>query len=278
MRFSTTATPNALIVARLTAAVLLLDAAPSPSPTPSDPCGSISSLVDRPTVTTSPCTVRPGNVLLEDGWTNTITTGPGGGATTSYPQSFLRAGTANPHLEITFGLPSFDRSSVGGTPTAGWSDSSFGAKYELGYSSKAVWGVDAIVSLPTGARAFTAGNAQYSGDFNWTYTLDSTWSLAGTLGANELSSLSSGGVARSYFAWIPSIVLSASLPRSSSLFVEYAYYSQTATGASERSLIDGGFARDIGPNVQVDVEYGDLPTPVNAQTQHYVGAGAAIAF
>jgi hypothetical protein len=131
--------------------------APSPSPkVPSDPCGSIASLVDRPTVATSPCTVRPGRALLENGWTNTVTTGPGGGNIATYPQSFLRVGTFDPDLEFTFGPPSFNRLSSGGSFVGGWSDINLGAKYELGYTSKAVWGIGAIVSFPTGSRAVTA--------------------------------------------------------------------------------------------------------------------------
>src|ERR1700727_2398395 len=73
-------------------------ASPAPSPAasvaaaagPSDPCGSIISIVTRPTVTTSVCTVRTGRVLIENGYTNTTTTGPGGGVTVSYPQSLIR--------------------------------------------------------------------------------------------------------------------------------------------------------------------------------------------
>jgi hypothetical protein len=103
-------------------------------------------------------------------------------------------------------------------------------------------------------------NAQYSGDLNWTYTLDPTWSLAGTVSANALSAYDAAGIAQSYFAWIPSIVLSASLPQSSSLFAEYTYYSR------------------VGPNVQVDVEYGVSPTLLDAQTQHYVGAGLSFLY
>ena len=229
-------------------------------------------------MTTSPCTVRPGHALLENGWTNTVTSGPGGGNTATYPQSFLRAGTFDPHLEFTFGPPLFNRSSVGGSVVGGWSDINLGAKYELGYTSKAVWGFGAIVSLPTGSRAFTAGNAQYTGDLNWTYALDKTWSLAGTVSANALSACNAAGIAQSYFFCVPSIVLTASLPQSSSFFVEYAYYSRAAPNAGAKSLIDAGYTRDIGANVQLDVEYGDSPTQLNAQTQRYVGAGLSFLY
>ena len=216
--------------------------------------------------------------MLENGWTNTVTTGPGGGNTASYPQSFLRVGTFDPHLEFTFAPPSFNRSSVGGSLTRGWNDISLGAKYELGYTAKAVWGIGASASLPTGSRAFTAGNAQFSGDVNWTYSVSTTWSFAGTVSANALSAYNAAGIAQSYFACIPSVVLTASLPQSSSIFVEYAYYSRAAPNSGAKSLIDAGYTRDLGANLQLDVEYGDSPTLLNAQTQHYVGAGLSLLY
>src|SRR5580704_2141425 len=146
---------------------------PSPSPSaaadagPSDPCGSIISIVTRPTVTTSVCTVRTGRVLIENGYTNTTTTGPGGGVTASYPQSLIRIGTSDPHLEFSVTPPSFNRSSAAGTIATGYSDINVGAKCEIGYNRTASWGANAFVTIPTGARAFTAGAAQYTGNLNW---------------------------------------------------------------------------------------------------------------
>jgi hypothetical protein len=207
-----------------------------------------------------------------------VTTGPGGGNTATYPQAFLRVGSFDPHLEYTIGAPSFERSSIGAALASGWSDMNLGAKYELGYTAKAVWGVGAIVSLPTGNAPFTAGHPQYTGDFNWTYAFNSTWSLSGTVSANALSAPNASGVIQPYFAWLPSIALSAGLPQSSSFFVEYAYYSRTAPNLGAKSLIDGGYIRDFGPNLQFDVEYGDSPTRLNAQTQHYVGAGLSVLY
>src|SRR5579863_8970690 len=107
--------------------------------------------------------------------------------------------------------------------------------------------------FPTGSRAFTAGNAQYSGNLNWNYTLDPTWGLAGTVSASALSAYNPAGVAQTCFALIPSLVLSASLPQSSSLFAEYTRYSRAGPNAGAKSLVDVGYTRDLGPNVQVDV-------------------------
>ncbi|MEO7202963.1 MAG: hypothetical protein ABI431_08755, partial [Candidatus Tumulicola sp.] len=60
-------------------------------PTPADPCGSLPSIVNRPTFGTGVCTVRTGHVDVENGYENLTTTG--GSNTVSYPQSLIRIGT-----------------------------------------------------------------------------------------------------------------------------------------------------------------------------------------
>lgn len=246
---------------------------PSPSPTaPSDPCGSILSIVNRPTVTTGVCTVQTGHFDVETGYTNTTTSGTGGGSGVSYPQPLLRLGTA-PHLDLEIGAPSYETSSVGTPTITGSSDVSLGAKYELGYNSSADWGINGVVTLPTGGNAFSAGNAQFTGNFNGAYTVNSVVGLAGTLSFNALSGLNAGGVPQSYFAFIPSLEATATLPGPSEFFGEYAYFSSAGPNLGGKSLFDFGFIRDFGNHLQFDVEYGLSPTTINGQTQHYLGAG-----
>jgi hypothetical protein len=260
-------------------------ASPTPSPAPSasaaagpsDPCGSIISIVTRPTVTTSVCTVRTGHVLIENGYTNTTTTGPGGGVTASYPQSLIRIGTSDPHLEFSVTSPSFNRSSIGGAIATGYSDINVGAKYEIGYNRTASWGANAFVTIPTGARAFTAGAAEYTGNFNWSDAMGPVFSLSGTVGFNALNGYNAGNV-QPYFAFIPSVVLAAGLPGPSSAYAEYAYFSQAVAGPGSKSLIDFGYIRDFGRDLQFDVEYGFSPTPINGQKSSYTGAGLSLMF
>jgi hypothetical protein len=247
----------------------------SPAPSfPNDPCGSILSIVNRPTVSTGVCTVRTGHFDVENGYTNNTTTGVGGGSNAVYPQSLIRIGTADPHFDFELGLPSYETSSVGQPTATGSSDVSMAAKYELGYGSSADWGLYGAITFPTGGPAFTAGNAQFTGDFDWAYTLNSEFGLAGTLGFNALSGPNAAGAAQSYFAFIPSLELSAALPGGpSQISAEYAYYSAAGPGFGSKSLIDFVYQRDFGNHLQFDAEYGFSPTLVNGQKQHYVGAG-----
>jgi hypothetical protein len=262
------------------AAAILVAVSPSPSPTPTplpDLCGTILSIVTRPTVTTSVCTVRTHGVLLESGYANTTITGPGGGSATNYPQAFLRLGTWDPHLEIDLTPPSALSSSAGGSRVAGTSDINAGVKYELGYNARAVWGVNGTISFPTGSKTFTAGGAQYTGNFNWSYTLNSEFSAAGTLGFNALAGFDPSGNVQHFFGFIPTLELEAALPSPSTspsqLFAEYSYFSQSGVGQPARTLLDFGYQKDFGPHVQFDIEYGVQPTVIFGQQQHYVGAG-----
>jgi hypothetical protein len=268
-----------VLLAALSSAVALASPSPSPSP-PSDPCGSILSLVTRPTVvTTSVCTVRPGHVLLENGYTNAVATGPAGGNTAAYPQSYLRVGTFDPHFEVEFTPPSVEKSSVGAPPViTGSTDIGLGMKYELGYSARWLYGANVSLTIPTGTHAFSAGNAQYTGNFNWGYTVNAILSLAGTVGFNAYSGYNAGAVAQSYFAFTPSLETSAALPDGSTLNAEYAYFSQAGPNLGSKDLINLFYVRDFGPNVQFDAETGWYPTPVAGQRQHFLGAGLSFLY
>lgn len=249
--------------------------APTPAPTPADPCGSILSIVNRPAFGTGVCTVRRGGFDIETGYTNTVTTGAGGGATAVAGQALLRLGTGDSRFDVEFALPSIARTDVGGAVATGTTDLGIGVKYELGYSGAALWGANLAATLPTGSPGFSAGRTQLSGGFNWAYTLDPTFALSGTLGGDEFAGVDPSGVARSYFAFMPTLALTAAIPGSTpqQLTVEYAYFSAAGPGLGGRSWIDGIYQRDLSPHLQVDVEYGSSPTAIGGQTQHYVGAG-----
>ncbi len=246
---------------------------PSPTPVP-NPCGSIISIVTRPSVTTDVCTVREGHVDIENGYTNATTTGIGGGSAVNYPQSLVRIGVG-PRMEVSLTPPSFNRTTIGGAAVSGSSDMNFGVKWELGYNARALWGANLQVSAPTGSPAFTAGATQYTANINWSYTLSPVWSASGTLGFNSLSALNAAGRYQYYGALTPSLDFSASLPANSAAFAEYAYFSRAGPALGSRSLIDFGYIHDWGPHVQFDVEYGFQPAAVNGQKLHYLGAGVS---
>lgn len=191
-----------------------------------------------------------------------------------YPQSLIRIGTFDPHLDFEIGPISENRSSAAGAPVSGASDLGLAAKYELGYTASADWGVYANVTVPTGATAFSAGSAQFIGDFDWGYTLSPEFALSGTFGFNALSGYNAGGVPQSYFAFTPTLELSAALPGGpSQISAEYAFFSAAGPNLGSKSYVDFVYQRDFGQHVQFDVEYGFQPTLIDGQRQHYLGAG-----
>jgi hypothetical protein len=252
--------------------------APAPSPTPSapaDPCGSLLSIVTRPTVATSVCTVRAGHELVESGYTNTTTTGPGGGHTVSYPQALVRVGMSG-RAELDVTPPSYNRTSAGGGFASGTSDAAFGLKWELGYNARAAWGANVQVSAPTGSAAFSANATQYIGNANWSYTLNSVFSLNGTFGFDSLAAPNAAGLTQRYSAFVPSIDLAAGLPAGSQVSIEYSSFSSAGPGFGAKDLVDFAYQRDIGQHVQFDLEYGFQPNLINGQRMHYVGAGLSL--
>jgi hypothetical protein len=258
---------------------VLAQASPSPSASrvpassaPSDPCGSIISIVTRPTITTSTCNVRPGHALLENGYANTVSTGSGGGITASFPQEFLRIGVTQ-HVEIAITPPSFERTSAGGPLVSGFTDTNVGAKWEMGYTSKAVWGMSAQLSFPSGSPAFTAGESQYVFNGNWGYTVNPLFAMAGTVGLNALAGTGPTGAISRFGAVAPSVVFELTPTSTTEVFAEYAYISKAGVDLPGKTTLDVGLIGDVGTGVQLDVEAGWSPTLINGQRQHYIGAG-----
>lgn len=248
----------------------LAQTAPSPSPS-ANPCQTILDFVNRPTIASSPCTVPTSHVLVETGYANVVSTGPQTGVAPNYPQAVVRIGTFDPRVEFDIFPPNYTRSSVGPL-TTGWTDLALGTQFTLGHNDKAIWGGGAIVSIPTGSPALSAGAAQYTGDFNWVYNLSPVFGLFGTESFNALSARSASGTAQSYFAFTPSTGLSAQLSNTV-LYGEYTYYSQEGPGLGSKGLFDFGLEQGIGSHVEVDVEYGFSPPDATGVKQHYVGAG-----
>ena len=254
--------------------------APSPSPTPAagpaDPCTNLLAVVTRPTVTTAVCALKPGHWLVETGYTNTVTTGAGSGVTAAYPQALIRVGIPVHNLELEVIPPSYQRSSVGGSLASGTTDTSYGVKWEIGYTSKAAYGVNVFASEPSGARAFTAGSSTYTENLNGSYTLSPEFSLASTIGFLTNGTLAPNGTSLRSGSFVPTLTLSAALPANSQLFAEAVYYSHAGVGLPATTLYDGGYQKDVSAEVQLDVEAGFAPTPVDGRRQRYVGLGLSV--
>jgi hypothetical protein len=257
-----------------TPAAIVTAAPASPAPNAvSGPCGPILSLVNRPTVASSPCSVSTGHVLIESGYANVVTTGNGGGNTATYPQAFVRIGTGDRDVEFDVAVPNANRSSLQGISTAGSSDLGIGAQMALGHTRSAAWGVALLVTIPSGSPNFTAGAAQYLAGFNWTYALTPAVGLFGSENVSAAAAPNAGGSPQSFFLFAPSTGASVTLSPQSQAYAEYTAYGHAGPGLGSKSLFDFGYQLQLGPHVVIDVDYGFAPPGPTGQKQHYAGAG-----
>jgi hypothetical protein len=234
------------------------------------------AVVTRPTVTTSACAVKNGHWLVETGYTNTLNTGRGGGVSAAYPQALIRVGSFAHNVELDLTPPTVLRSSSGGSIASGSGDTGFGAKWEIGYTRKAVYGANVVVTEPTGDRSFTAGSETYSANLNGSYALSPEFGLASTVSFETIGALDSRGGAIRSGAIVPSLTLTAALPLNSQVYAEAAYFSQSAPGLAARTLYDFGYQKGVSAHVQLDLEAGFAPSPINGLRQHYVGFGISV--
>lgn len=249
-------------------------ASASVAPTaPSDPCTSLSSLVSRPTFSTAACAVKEGDLLLESGYTNLTSSGAGGSSLITFPQGNLRVGLGR---NVEFDLNPQSAAYLSGAPRqVGITDGSIGLKYEIGYSSRLLYGVNALYTLPVGsANVFSANGDGVLANLNGAFTLSPNVGLFATFGYNAQNAGTIGAPAR-YHDYQPSLGASVSLPANFYVFLEGFGVSSTGPGLGGRYGYDTGFQKDIGSRVQLDFNYFNYLGVQNGQHQHSVGFGAA---
>jgi len=232
-----------------------------------DACAPLSNVVSRPTVTNSACTVSPNHVLFENGYLNN--TADTGGNSVSYPQTLIRIGTSIPRLEVQAQAPSLNR--VNGQHGDGDGDVGAGLKYLLKDNARYQISSQINLTLPTGDTAFTAKNTQTAIALNGAYAISSRWTLATTQSIQE----NSVAGAR-YQSYVPSLVLSSSLPHNSAGYLEYALITHAnGPGTGTRNQYILGALHDIGYRLQIDVE--DIYSPT-ISTGKYNGIGFGVSY
>jgi len=210
--------------------------------------------------------VRPNHVEIETGYFNT--TSPGAGNTVTYPQTLIRVGTKIPALELQVAPPQIVRSSVNGPATTGVSDVGAGLKYVFGYTPKFNYGGQVFFTAPTGTNGVSANGSTAIYALNAGYTLSPVFSVATTL---QSQSLTNG--AQRWSSFVPSLVVSASLPNTTGVYAEITQYSEAnGPGTPTRTQYIYGVYRGIGDRLQIDASASVSPT-VSTGKYHGVGFG-----
>jgi len=249
--------------------------APSPPATPSpssDPCLQIGSLVSRPTISTSPCSVKAGDVLIETGYSNTSTSGPGGSHTLLYPQAAVRVGLPG-KLEFDLDPSSFTRES--GTPaTSGTTDAMLGLHYEFGYTGNLVYAVNALYTLNTGTPAFSGNGDGERLNVEAAYTLSPALGLFSTLGYATQSAGTVSVPAR-VRTFAPSLGLTLTLPKGFDVLGEGFGTTSNAPGEGGSYAVDVAAQKTIGSRVLLDANFFAYPPAQGNSHQTVAGFGAS---
>ncbi len=247
------------------------------APADDDPCLSLLAVVNRPTIGTSPCSVKPGKVLLEAGYTN----GASGDLhinLATAPQSVFRIGL--PHdLEVDVTPPSENwQSTAGGVASAGTSDSGIGIKYEIGHHRRFAYAAGLNATFPTGSLSFTSGSPVYTLSFDESYALSRTVGLAASQYVISATGRNAAGGLTRFISFAPTVVVSQALGLDAQAYLEGYSAIPFTPGGGPRYFYDGGVQQAIANRVELDVEVGSNFATASSGHSHYVGFGLAILF
>jgi len=272
------------------------DEPPRPSPKPATlrgGCeqGGLASITNRPglgraiTINGSPCVVPAGEVVLEAGYRNQVTTASGTSWLTTYPNPVVRFGIAGAN-EILF-LPPLAYSfrtgaDLGGTflPAAGIQDAGVAFKHSLRDHPWMQDALEVFVTLPTGypagAYGFTFSVPTYLLGYSASFSLNDRVGLTTTQTFNLNAGTTGSGALRPYFSYQPSLGFSYTLSSRTSLLLQDQLTMPTAPGGATGNRGFAAIQQSVGANTVLDVEFEQNLLPSPGFNQHALGAGLTL--
>jgi hypothetical protein len=257
-------------------AILLSCSIPVFAETNDDPCTgplALLSIVDRPTVGDSACTVANKKGVLELG-IQSQKIYPGRGYQYSLPNAELRIGLPAQN-EFVLLLPNYIHQSI--TPHSGYTASVVGIKHRVSTNATLQTAIESLFTLPTGSSNFGSKNLGVAVSGIASYNATSALNITFMLGVSTISQPSNAD-GQHVTSVNPNAVVTWSLNDKTDLYVEM--YGQSKTGPGQGS----GFNSDAGivylalANLTVDAEVGQRISGQLGGFSHYFGTGMAIAF
>ncbi len=255
---------------------------------PSDPCGGPARLLatlNRPTIGYSACALPKGAIVLEDGYQNQYQSGPAASVISTFPQGFQRVGIAD-RLELDLIGPAYDRSRIGRTIATGYNDLGLGFKYELPQKGRFTYAVDGLFQAATGTGGFGAGGPTSAVDLDIAYAASPAIGIGTTLAGYSTPGTTAigttpagqptGGVTSRYGYFLPSVVVTAQIPNYYQFYAELVGRTKLAPDGGGQVFTDFGLQKLLGPNLEVDGEYGISFTPVGGSRFRYIGLGLGL--
>lgn len=254
-------------------------------PVDSDPCAGPSSflaILDRPTISDSPCVVPSGNVVLEMGFQHATLRGQGSGTMNTYPQAVVRTGLPF-RSEFVLLAPNYNHQetqAVSGSSTeatSGLSAATIGIKHSLGYTRSWQGAVEALFTLPSGGSAFGSHGLGVAFNGIVAYSLTEQAGLSLQLGVSSQTDTESAGGER-FTSFISNLV--ATWQPTARLQFYGEVFGQTSTGPGKGAgyNADAGVQYLLTPWWEVDFEGGVRLTGDLGGFTHYFGFGTGFRF
>jgi hypothetical protein len=212
---------------------------------------------DRPGFATSPNVLGRGLTQVEGGVSLSVDTdGDIREHTLTFGSPLIRIGVGR-SVELRIAGDGFQlaRSIDSGSHNraAGWSDLAVGAKFTVVNQGRILPAISLLpsISVPTGYGAFASSTYDPSLAVAWLKTLPAGLSLGGTLTATEISD---GQVRHGQYTSAISMGIPA--PARLASYVEIYTVSSGGPGRASTWVSDAGVSRNLGANLQIDIEAG----------------------
>lgn len=216
---------------------------------------------DRPSVANSSVVVPQDGVQIENG---VLASNLVHSAVVDLPESNIRYGLL-PRTELRITLPDyFSSPTSAATVPAGFSDTAFGVKHQLGPLGGFDLSVIAFSSVPTGAKQISSGGYDPGLQIPWSHGLRGNWTAAGQIAAYWPTVAGS----RDYTTEA-TMLLDRQLNAWSDVFAEFAVDSPQRGGS--RQQLHAGTTYRLAPNQQIDFHVAAGLS--RAAPRNYIGIG-----
>lgn len=233
---------------------------------------SMPTVLDRPSVAYSPCTVGNKTVYVESGYAYERRTPNGYGY--NLPQTEIRFGIIN-NTEIELFPPHFYAQND--PAQSGTGPNSLGLKHILFFNDSSIWTLQGYVTPPSGSR--------YYGTIDSSFLLNSIYSLYFSSGFNISTTLGlasnaapSDAPADTFYTFNPIIDIGWNFTDKLAGYVELYAQSKYNVNSGFGLSTDGGLLYQLTPHVVLDVSYGHRIAGYLNNTNYYYGAGLTFAF
>ncbi len=241
-----------------------------------NPCASLLAILDRPTVSDSACAAPLGHAVLELGYEHASVRGEGGGTAGNYPEAEARVGLPGSN-EFKVLLPNYNSQRTPGGASSGFSATAVGFKHEIGYTSRWLGSVEALLTLPSGNYAYGSRGLgiALNGIAAYSLTDQIGLSLLAGLSSQTAPELAGGG---RFTSFNTDIVATWQPLERLQFYGEVFGQTKTGPGQGAGYDFDGGVQYLVARRLEIDAEEGVRLSGGLGGFTHYTGAGAGLLF